>query len=236
MRSRCLSIAACFALVALASPAAPPDTKTDLPALLSRMDKAAAEFKAMTAQVTYVTHTDVLNEDNTEAGTAIMQKVQPGEVAGMVDFVTPDPHSVTFEKRHVQRYFPKIKTLEVFDLEKNGEQLDKFLMIGFGTTGAELARDYDMAASGAETPKGQTGRFVRLLLSPKSPEARLYVKTLELWIPQDGGPYPVRERILQPSGDYVVVTYSDLKINPVLKADAWQLKLPPGVKTVYPGR
>ena len=44
------------------------------------MDKAASEFKTMTAQVTYVTHTDVLNEDNTETGTAIMQKVQPGEV------------------------------------------------------------------------------------------------------------------------------------------------------------
>jgi outer membrane lipoprotein-sorting protein len=236
MRSRCLSIAACLALLALPSFAAPPDARADLQAVLSRMDKAAGDFKAMTAQVTYVTHTDVLNEDNTETGTAIMQKVQPGEVGGLVDFVSPDPHSVTFEKRHVQRYFPKIKTLEVYDLEKNGEQLDKFLMIGFGTSGAELARDYEMALLGMETPKGQTGRFIHLRLSPKSPEGRQYVKTLELWVPEQDAPYPVQERILQPSGDYVVVTYSDLKINPMLKADALQLKLPAGVKTVYPGR
>jgi outer membrane lipoprotein-sorting protein len=200
------------------------------------MDKAAGEFKAMTAQVTYMTHTDVLNEDNTESGTAIMQKVQPGEVSGRVDFVSPDPHTVTFEKRQVQRYFPKIKTLEVYDLEKNGEQLDKFLMIGFGTSGVELAKDYDMTVLGVESLKEQPGRFVHSQLIPKSPELREYMKSVELWIPEEGAPYPTRRRILQPSGDYLVVTFSDLKINPVLRPDALQLKLPAGVKTVYPGR
>jgi len=235
MRLYSPTVTAFLALIALSSAAAPP-AKDDLQDLLARMDKAAATFKAMTAQVTYVTHTDVLNEDNTETGTAIMQKVQPGEVKGRVDFVNPDPHIVVFEKRHVQRYFPKIKTLEVWDLEKNGEQLDKFVMIGFGTSGAELAKDYDMTALGVESLKGQPGKFIHLRLTPKSAEAREYVKSLELWIPEQGDPYPVREKILAPSGDYRVVTYGDLKINPALPPDALQLKLPPGVKTVYPGK
>lgn len=200
------------------------------------MDKSAADFKAMTAHVIYVTHTEVLNEDNAETGTAIMQKVLPGEVRGRVDFVNPDPHSVTFEKRHVQRYFPKIKTLEVYDLEKNGEQLDKFMMIGFGTSGAELAKDYDMAVLGVEALKDLPGKFIHAQLIPKSPEIRQYVKASELWIPEQGDPYPVREKILQPSGDSLLVTYSDLKINPALSADALKLKLPAGVKTVYPGK
>jgi outer membrane lipoprotein-sorting protein len=217
--------------------AAAPTNKEALQALLARMDKAAVEFKAMTAQVTYVTHTDVLNEDSTQNGVAVMKKVQPGEVQGLVDFISPDPHTVTFEKRHLQRYFPKIKTLEVYDLEKNGEQLDKFLMIGFGTSGSELAKDYDMTVLGTESVKDESAtRAIRLRLIPKSSEARTYVKSLELWIPEQGEPYPARERVLQPSGDYQVITYSDLKINPALKPDALQLKLPPGVKTVYPGR
>ena len=60
---------------------------------------------------------------------------------------------------------------------------------------------------------------------------------LELWIPEQGEPYPVREKISQPSGDYRLVTYSELKINPPnLKADALRLKLPSGVKTEYPGK
>ena len=38
----------------------------------------------------------------------------------------------------------------MFDLEKHGEQIDKFVMIGFGTSGAELAKDYDVTVLGAE--------------------------------------------------------------------------------------
>ena len=236
MRLLSFTRSAFLALIALVALAAPPAGNESLQALLARMDKAATGFKAMTAQVTYVTHTDVLNEDNTETGTAVMEKVQAGEVKGRVDFVSPDPHIVIFEKSRVQRYFPKIKTLEVWDLEKNGEQIDKFVMIGFGTSGAELAKDYDVTILGTESLKSQPGKYVHLRLLPKSPEAREYVKSMELWIPEQGDPYPTQEKILQPSGDYRLVTYSDLRINPPLKADALQLKLPAGVKTVYPGK
>src|SRR5271163_4198724 len=83
--------------------AAPPPSATLQP-IIARMDKAAAEFKAMKARVTYVTHTDILNEDNTETGTAVMKKVHSGEVEGLVDFVTPDKKTITFEKRRMQVY------------------------------------------------------------------------------------------------------------------------------------
>ena len=192
------------------------------------MDKAANDFKSMTAQVTYVTHTDVLNEDDTETGTVTMKKVQPGEVQGLVEFTSPDRKTVTFEKRRVQEYLPKINTLQVFDLDKHGEQLDKFFMIGFGTSGTELAKDYDVTVLGTENWQGQPA--IHLQLIPKVAEARQYVQKMELWIPEQGDPYPLHEKILEPSGDYRLVTYSDLKINPPLQPDALQLKLPPGVQ------
>ncbi|HYL37160.1 MAG TPA: outer membrane lipoprotein carrier protein LolA [Bryobacteraceae bacterium] len=231
-----LSLALSLSVLPLVE-AAPPNPKEALQAVLERMDRAAGEFKAMTAQVSYVTHTDVLNEDSTETGTVAMQKVQPGEVRGLVEFISPDRHTVTFEKRRVQHYYPKIKTLEVYDLGDRGEQLDRFFMIGFGNSGTELAKDYGMKLLGTETMKGSTEtRAVRLQLIPKSGEAQEYLKSVELWIPEQGDPYPLREKILQPSGDYRLVIYSDLKINPALKPDALQLKLPAGVKTVYPGK
>ena len=127
-----------------------------------------------------------------------------------------------------------MKTVQVFDLEKHGEQLDKFLMIGFGTSGMELAKDYDVSVLGTESMNGQSALHLQLI--PKVPEARQYVKKLELWIPEQGDPYPLREKILEPSSDYRLVTYSGLKINPPLQPDALQLKLPPGVKTEYPGK
>lgn len=202
--------------------------------LLARMDRAANEFKAMKAQVTYVTHTEVIDENTTETATVVMKKVHPGEVEGRVDFTTPDVKTVTFAKRRVEVYYPKIKTLQIYDLDKHGEQVDKFIMIGFGTSGTELANDYAMKLLNTESLNGQPTTRVQLI--PKSNDARQYVSTLELWIPEMGDPYPVRERISQPSGDYRLVTYSDLKVNPKLPADALQLKLPDGVKTEYPGK
>jgi outer membrane lipoprotein-sorting protein len=63
-----------------------------------------------------------------------------------------------------------------------------------------------------------------------------YFVKVELWIPEQGDPYPLREKITEPSGDYILWTYSDLKINPPLAADALQLKPPPGVKIEHPGK
>jgi outer membrane lipoprotein-sorting protein len=202
--------------------------------VLSRMDKAANDFKSMTAEVTYITHTEVLNEDDKETGTITMKKVQPGEVQSLVDFTSPDRKTVTFEKRRIQEYLPKLKTVQVFDLAKHGEQVDKFIMIGFGTSGTELAKDYDVTMLGMENWGGQLTLHLQLI--PKAADARQYVQKMELWVPEQGDPYPLHEKILEPSGDYRLVTYSALKINPSLPSDALKLKLPPGVQTVYPGK
>jgi outer membrane lipoprotein-sorting protein len=218
----------------LAGPATLAAANDNLQQVLARMDKASNDFKSMTAQVTYITYTDVLNDKSTESGTVTMKKVQAGGVQGRVDFTVPDHKIVTIEKHRVQEYLPKINTLQVFDLDKHGEQLDKFFMIGFGTSGTELAKDYDVTVLGTENGKGPSA--IHLQLIPRAPEARQYVQKLELWIPDQGDPYPLREKILEPSADYRLVTYSDLKINPQLQPDALQLKLPPGVKTEYPGK
>jgi len=218
----------------LATPAAFAAGNDSLQQVLARIDKAAKDFKSMTAQVTYVTHTEVLNENDTETGTITMKKVHAGEVQGLVDFTAPDRKTIAFEKRTAEEYLPKLKTVQVFDLTKHGEQIDKFIMIGFGTSGSELAKDYDMTVLGMENWNGQPSILLQLV--PKTADARQYVQKLQLWIPAQGEPYPPHEKIFEPSGDYRLVTYTDLKINPPLAHDALKLKVPPGVETVHPGK
>jgi len=231
MRYRVLTTLLC--LIALpAAPVTPPDA---WPSIQARMDKAAREFKSMTARVTSLVHTDVLNEDNTETGTVVMKKVGPGEVRGLIEFQKPDPRTVSFENRRLRIYYPKINTIQEFDLGKHGEQLDQFFMIGFGTSGTALAKDYDVSERGKETLKGFEGvQIIRLRLIPKGGEALQYVKQLELWIPESGDPYPIQEKISAPSGDYRRITYTELKTNQPLPPNALQLKTRPGVITENP--
>lgn len=220
-----------------ALPAAPTSPKDSLESIRARMDKAASEFKSMTANVTYLTHTDVLNEDTTETGTVTMEKVQAGEVRGLINVLTPDNYTIAFEKRRLQKYLPKMNTIQIWDLDKHGEQLDQFLMIGFGTSGTMLAKDYDMALAGTQTLKGfEATPTIRLRLIPKAGEVKEYVKQLELWIPETGDPYPLREKISMPSGDYRLITYTGMKTNVPLAADALKLKAPDSVNREYPGK
>ena len=46
----------------------------------------------------------------------------------------------------------------------------------------------------------------------------------------DSGAYPVQQKLIQPSGDYYLFTYSGVKLNPQLTDEALKLKLPKGVK------
>lgn len=216
---------------------APASSKDSVQSVLTRMDKAASEFKTMTANVTYVTHTDVINEDSTETGVVAMEKVRAGEVRSLIEFRPPDQRTIEFAKRQLRIYYPKIKTVQEWNLDKHGEQLDQFLMIGFGTSGTTLAKDYTVDVLGIETVKSLEGvQSIRVRLVPKSSEAKQYVTQFELWIPENGDPYPLQEKISAPSGDYRLITYKDMKINTPLKRDALQLKLPSGVNREYPGK
>ncbi|MGI8745621.1 MAG: LolA family protein [Bryobacteraceae bacterium] len=220
-------------LLAISGWAESPDN--GLQDLLSRMDQAAASFQSMSSKVKYITHTAVLDDNSEEGGTVLMKKIRASLVQGLIDFTTPDQRTVTIEQRKVQIYYPKIKTVQIFDLGKHGEQLDQFLMIGFGTSGTELARDYSMKVIGPDKALGQ--KALKIEMIPKSGEARDVLQKLELWIAdRPSQPYPVQEKIYEKSGDYRLVMYSDTKINPSLGQDALQLKLPAGVKTEHPQR
>ena len=233
MRSRAFTVL----LFLITLPAAPVTPKDALEPILARMDKAANEFKTMTARVTNITHTDVINENSTETGTVVMQKVRPGEVQGLIDFISPDKRTIAFENRRLRIYYPKIKTVQEWNLGQARRTVrpvpdDRVRDFRHGACKG-LCCEHTGYRSHQRLRRCSN---IRLGLVPKTGEAREYVKQLELWIPETGPPYPVQEKISAPSGDYRLITYSDLKINTPLKPDALQLKLPAGVKTEYPGK
>ena len=227
MRLQVLSIPLCLVSVVV------PGRAESLKEVLARMDKTAKEFKAMTASVVWTTHSAALNENDEESGTVTLKRVAGGDIQGLVEFKKPDSKFVTLEKQHLSIYYPKTKTQDVWELGDQADQLYQFLMIGFGTPGTALAREYDMKALGKDTVKSSQGvPTIRLQLVPKNSRIRDYVSRLELWIPEEGEPYPVQEKISFPnSDDYRLVVYKDIKKNPALGPDALKLILPPGVHT-----
>jgi outer membrane lipoprotein-sorting protein len=222
-------VACAFFVYSAAVTASPTDSAPTLKEVLGGMDHAAAQFHSMSAKITRVKHTAVLNSDDPESGTVYMKK-NGAHLQALLDITEPDKKTSVVEGREVQVYYPNMKQVNIYDAGKNGEQLEQFLSLGFGTSGSDLEKTYTMRVVGTETVNGE--KTAHLELIPKSPEATKLVKKIDLWIGERN--YPVQEKIYEPSGDYDLWTYSDVQINGNVRDQDLKLKLPNGVKRVYP--
>jgi outer membrane lipoprotein-sorting protein len=200
--------------------------------VLSRMDSAAPSFQAFQAQISSQAYTKVIDDKTTESGVFTLKKVKPKEMQVLIDFQKPDPRTIGFRGRKAEILYPKIKTVQEYDLGRTG-LIEQFLLLGFGTSGRDLASNYDVKLVGEETVAG--AKAWHLELNPKKPEMKKNLSKLELWMNETGS-YPVMQKVSQPSGDYRVFTYSAVKLNPTLNSADLNLKLPAGVKREYPQR
>lgn len=201
-------------------------------AVLARMDQSAAKFNALSANLRRVSFTAVLNETTSESGTILIRRPKPRDVQMLVEIREPDQKSVSYMNRKWQIFYPKINTVQEYDLGKQGALIDQALLLGFGTSTSELLRHYDVKYVGEDVVEGTPAS--RLELVPKSKEALQHIARVELWISEQG--HPVQQKIYQPSKDYYLITYSDIKLNPNVTADSVKLKLPKNVKKEYPQR
>ena len=218
-------------LLAFASTFAGAPTGADsLENVLARMDRGGAAFKALSADVRSVAHTAVINDDMAETGHILLKRTKHG-MDMLLEIMAPDSKSVALQEHKAEIYYPKMQTIDEYDISRYRALLDQFLLIGFGTSGKELALSYNMKVLGADTVAGR--ETTRLELIPKSAEVLKNLKKLELWIPESEV-YPVQQQFYMPGGDYKLVTYTNVRMNPPLSDSDLKLKVPKNVKRVYP--
>jgi outer membrane lipoprotein-sorting protein len=197
--------------------------------VLTRMDRAAKDFKSVTANVKTTNFTAVLNESDTSTGSLAMRRTKSGNEV-LIKFSEPDPYEVHLGGHTVKKYSPRANTVEIYDTSKLSAA-EKMMLLGFGVSAADLRKDYDMKLIGSEN--AGSVQTTRIELTPKSAEIRKYAAKIELWIP-DGQVNPVQEKWTAPSKDYHLMQFSEVKVNEALPDSAFELKLPPGVKELHP--
>ena len=195
--------------------------------VLAKLDQSAGKFNSMTATLTRLTYTKVIDDKSIEQGHIALKKVTPRDIQVLINFEKPDPRTVSFRGRKAEILYPKLKTVQEIDLGKRTDLIDQFLLVGFGTSGQELQSNYTVKYVGDEAVGGQKAH--RMQLTPKKDK----VQPMELWIAENGG-YPVQQKFVQPSGDYYLFTYQDVKLNPQLGNEAFTMKVPKGFKREFP--
>jgi outer membrane lipoprotein-sorting protein len=205
-------------------------TAEPLSDVLARMDRAAAEFHSLSAGMKRVQFTAVLSESSEMEGALRLRRIKGG-TQGIVEFQQPERRTVYINGKQVQIYYPKGNTVEIYDTSKYTSNMDQILLLGFGTSAAELKKSYDIKDGGVQKINGVD--TTRIELTPRSDEMKKLITKIELWIPE-GQSNPVRAKFSEPSKNYELVDYSGIKVNPALPESAFAWKLPPDVKKVRP--
>jgi len=215
-----------FACWALAIPSVRADSLEDV---LTRIDRFAKDFKSFAAKMTRTDYQKLFDESTIMPGDVRMQRTKDG-TTGVMEFSGADAQIDFFDGRTGGRYFPKANTEEVYEIGKKGASLEQIILLGFGTSRAELTKGYDIALGGSDTVGGAP--VTRIELTPKSKDQKSMVARIELWIPMDKG-YPVQEKITEPTKNYQQVTYSDMKV-PAPANSVFKPVVPADVHKIYP--
>jgi outer membrane lipoprotein-sorting protein len=215
-------------------------SQTDSAALdkvLSQMDAAAARFHTTEARVTYDEYQKVINDTETETGKIYFRR-EGGEVQMAVDFDAPDVKYVRYTGGKVQVYLPKADEVDEYSPGKNRADVESYLVLGFGGSGHELLKSYDLKLLGSETVGAVKAEKLELI--PKSEHFRSnFIARILLWIDPANG-LSVQQQFFQPDpknplgGDYRLAKYSDLKVDQKLPDGVFRLKTTKKTKFVSP--
>jgi hypothetical protein len=222
-----------YFIAALAASLGRADSLDDV---LKRMDQAAQKFKSLTANVHKTDYTDVLSSTDEEDATFKMMKRGKTDVVLLAEFTGRDARKARISNHQFEIYHPKANSVEVYDTSKYTKSADLLMLVGFGTTRAEMEKLYTITLGGSETIG--TTKTTRIDLKPKSAEAKKIFSMIQLWIP-DGQANPMQEKMIS-GKDYKLFQFSDQKIrtiaDPTLPASDFELNLPAGVKSMKAGK
>jgi outer membrane lipoprotein-sorting protein len=226
-----LNILGCCLLVFAATPQEKP-ADAALDAVLKKMDTAAASFRTTQAEFEWDRYEKVIDEvDDIQSGTIYYRRAGK-EIQMKADITKPDRKFVLFSGGKIKMYLPKPDQVTVYDLGKNSSDFEAYLVLGFGGSGQDLVKAFDVTYVGPETINGVATAELQLI--PKSDRVRnSTLKRILLWIDLERG-ISVQQQFFEPQGDYRLAKYSAIKVNEKIGSDVFQLKTTSKTQTISP--
>jgi outer membrane lipoprotein-sorting protein len=212
------------------------DQESPLDAVLKKMDTAAAGFRTTRAEFEWDRYEKVIDEvDDIQSGTIYYRRTGK-DVEMKLDIIKPDSKYVLFSGGKFRVYMPKPDQVTVYDAGKNRADFENYLVLGFGGSGQDMVKAFDVTYVGPETIEGVA--TAKLQLVPKSEKLRTTFKQILLWIDVVPGDVKqgisVQQQFFEPQGDYRLAKYSAIKVNEKIGNDVFQIKTTGKTQTITP--
>ena len=196
--------------------------------VLERMDKSAADFRSLTADIEQDKYTDVVKDTSIETGQIFVRRDQKMRI----ELTKPDPKTILRTGDSLFIYTPKIKRVEEYNLGKHRDILDQYMRLGFGTKGQDLRKSYDINLAGEEEIDHR--KTLLLELTPKSDEVRKQITKIQMWVDESSW-LPIEQKFFEAGGgDYFLVKYSNMMKNLKISDPKFKQDWPKDVNRVKP--
>lgn len=190
-----------------------------LESVLKKMDEVAATFRSTQAEFEWDSYEKVIDEtDDVQTGTIYYRKngnniemmAEVKKAGPSLSAVKPEPKYVLFSNGKARMYQPKVNQVTEFDLGKNRSDFESYVVLGFGGSGQDLKKAFEVTYVEPQTiPVAGTAE---LQLIPKSEKVKNTYSKILLWIDLNKG-VSIQQQFFQPQGDYRLAKYSDTQIN-----------------------
>jgi outer membrane lipoprotein carrier protein len=226
----------CAALIAAASlclvGAAPkparsaPQTQWTLDSVLRQLDAQSKDFSSLTADIERTKVTVVVDDKSVDSGKIFVRR----DDKMRIEFTVPDLRTVLLNGDSLYVYTPKINRVDEYSIAKHRDMADQFLLLGFGTSGTALEKNYDITFQNEETLDGR--KTLMLELTPKSPDMRNQISKVQIWLDESTW-LPAQQKFFETgSGDYFTVHYTNVVRNVRIPDTRFRPQWPKGVNKV----
>ena len=218
----CLSIAFCCAASA---------QQDALQQVLQQLDRTAANFHTTQADFVWNQYTKIVDETDIQKGVVYFRR-SGGQVEMAADISEPvPPKYVLFTDSKVLVYQTRIDQVTEYNAGKDRSAFESFLVLGFGGSGQDMLKSFDVTYGGTEKIDGID--TAKLVLVPKSEKIRNTFDHIWLWIDPARG-VSLRQQLFAPGGDYRLASYTNIRLNEKIPDSVFKLKTTARTKFLSP--
>lgn len=196
----------------------------DLNHVLAEMDASAAKFRSAKANFQWDQYERVVDSTDTQRGVIYFL----GAGANMrvaFDIETSDGQpakkTVVYSDGVLKLYQPGIDQLTVFHAGDKQGQYESYLSLGFGGSGSDLKKNWNITFQGMETMDGVA--TAKLDLVSKDAGVRANFSHVTIWVDPTRD-VSLKQVLYEPSGDSKTAYYRNIEYNKKISSSVFKIK------------
>ncbi len=204
-----------------------------LAAVLAAMDASSKTFTSAEAHFNWEFYQRVVHDTTRQQGAMYIERSKTGAVSLGTTVYDLDPSGkplpapskiIQFSNGVARLYTPESKQVDLYKTGANQANFESFLSLGFGGSGTDLVKAWQITDNGPETltESGHPVKTEKLTLVSKDPGVRDTVKQVTVWVDPTRD-VSLKQIFLLPNGDSRTALYTDIHRNAKINKKPYEI-------------